>query len=51
MFAGQPKSATKEQFLEQAKAARIERAQERRRDQAASIIQVCTFEMCTTLFW
>ncbi|XP_037514077.1 LOW QUALITY PROTEIN: ubiquitin-protein ligase E3B-like [Rhipicephalus sanguineus] len=39
MFAGQPKSATKEQFLEQAKAARIERAQERRRDQAASVIQ------------
>ncbi|KAL3214022.1 hypothetical protein MRX96_035051 [Rhipicephalus microplus] len=29
MFAGQPKAATKEQFLEQAKAARIERAQER----------------------
>ncbi|XP_075746500.1 ubiquitin-protein ligase E3B-like isoform X1 [Rhipicephalus microplus] len=39
MFAGQPKAATKEQFLEQAKAARIERAQERRRDQAASVIQ------------
>lgn len=39
MFAGQPKSASKEQFLEQAKAARIERAHERRRDQAASAIQ------------
>ncbi|KAH6932981.1 hypothetical protein HPB50_011235 [Hyalomma asiaticum] len=39
MFASQPKSASKEQFLEQAKAARIERAHERRRDQAASAIQ------------
>ncbi|XP_070389729.1 ubiquitin-protein ligase E3B [Dermacentor albipictus] len=39
MFAGQAKSASKEQFLEQAKAARIERAHERRRDQAASAIQ------------
>lgn len=39
MFASQPKSASKEQFLEQAKAARIERAHERRRDQAAAAIQ------------
>ncbi|XP_077511129.1 ubiquitin-protein ligase E3B [Amblyomma americanum] len=40
MFGGsQPESASKEHFLEQAKAARIERAHERKRDQAASTIQ------------
>ncbi|XP_042146688.1 ubiquitin-protein ligase E3B isoform X2 [Ixodes scapularis] len=39
MFNAQTKATSKEQFLEQAKAARIERAYERRRDQAATSIQ------------
>ncbi|XP_064460486.1 ubiquitin-protein ligase E3B-like isoform X2 [Ornithodoros turicata] len=40
MFA-QPNTSAKDQFLEQAKAAREERAQERKREQAATSIQAC----------
>lgn len=47
MFNAQTKATSKEQFLEQAKAARIERAYERRRDQAATSIQVRGRRLCS----